>query len=85
MGLLPIFEREGIAVHLEAHPDDFIERNGRAVDLVRGINSPFVRYVYCALHTFHLGGIRQGPTGICGSVGLERQGFWTYYPDGSGH
>ena len=27
--LLPIFEREGIRLNLEAHPDDFIERNDR--------------------------------------------------------
>jgi myo-inositol catabolism protein IolH len=53
--LLPIFEREGITLHLEAHPDDFVERNEPAVDLVRGINSPQVRYLYCAPHTFHLG------------------------------
>ena len=53
--LLPIFEREGIMLHLEAHPDDFVERNEPAVDLVRGINSSFVRYLYCAPHTFHLG------------------------------
>jgi myo-inositol catabolism protein IolH len=54
--LLPILEREGISLNLEAHPDDFIELNGPAVDLVRGIDSPFVGYVYCAPHTFHLGG-----------------------------
>ena len=54
--LLPIFEREGIALNLEAHPDDFVERNGPAVDLVRGIASPMVGYVFCAPHTFHLGG-----------------------------
>jgi len=53
--LLPIFEREGITLHLEAHPDDFVERNTAAVDLVRGINSPSARYLYCAPHTFHLG------------------------------
>jgi myo-inositol catabolism protein IolH len=53
--LLPIFEREGLRLHLEAHPDDFVERNTGAVDLVRGINSPRVRYLYCAPHTFHLG------------------------------
>jgi myo-inositol catabolism protein IolH len=53
--LLPIFEREGIALNLEAHPDDFIERNEPAVDLVRAIDSPTVGYVYCAPHTFHLG------------------------------
>ena len=53
--LLPIFEREGITLHLEAHPDDFVEHNTPAVDLVRGINSSHVRYLYCAPHTFHLG------------------------------
>jgi myo-inositol catabolism protein IolH len=53
--LLPIFEREGIRLNLEAHPDDFIERNDEAVDLVRAIDSPIVGYVYCAPHTYHLG------------------------------
>ena len=42
--------------NLEAHPDDFIERTDAAVDLVRGIDSTLVRYVFCAPHTFHLGG-----------------------------
>jgi myo-inositol catabolism protein IolH len=54
--LLPIFEREGIGLNLEAHPDDFIELNGPAVDLVRAIDSPGVGYVFCAPHAFHLGG-----------------------------
>ncbi len=53
--LLPVFEREGIQLNLEAHPDDFIERNREAVDLVRGIDSAFVRYVYCVPHTYYLG------------------------------
>lgn len=53
--LLPIFEREGIALNLEPHPDDFIEDGFGAVDLVRGIDRPFVNYLYCAPHTFHLG------------------------------
>ena len=53
--LLPIFEREGIRLNLEAHPDDFIERNTEAVDLVRGIDSPSVGYVFCAPHTYYLG------------------------------
>jgi myo-inositol catabolism protein IolH len=53
--LLPIFERGGVTLHLEAHPDDFVEHNTPAVDLVRAINSSQVRYLYCAPHTFHLG------------------------------
>jgi myo-inositol catabolism protein IolH len=52
--LLPILEREGIALNLEAHPDDFCELNNPAVDLVRAINKPWVNYLYCAPHTFHL-------------------------------
>ncbi|MDE3722096.1 sugar phosphate isomerase/epimerase [Nocardiopsis sp. N85] len=58
--LLPIFEREGIALNLEAHPDDFCEENGPAVDLVRAINRPWVNYLYCAPHTFHLSGAEPG-------------------------
>jgi len=53
--LLPLFEREGIQLNLEAHPDDFIETNREAVDLVRGIDSDLVRYVFCAPHAFYLG------------------------------
>lgn len=53
--LLPIFEREGVQLNLEAHPDDFNERNDAAVDLVRAIDSPTVGYVYCVPHTYHLG------------------------------
>lgn len=54
--LLPVFEREGIALNLEAHPDDFCEENAPAVDLVRAVNQPWVNYLYCAPHTFHLAG-----------------------------
>jgi myo-inositol catabolism protein IolH len=54
--LLPILEREGIALRLEPHPDDFVEDGLIAADLVRGIDSPNVTYLYCAPHTFHMGG-----------------------------
>jgi len=54
--LLPVIEREGIALRLEPHPDDFVEDGLAAVDLVRGINSPNVSFLYCAPHTFHQGG-----------------------------
>lgn len=53
--LLPLVEREGITLALEPHPDDFIEDGHAAVDLVRGINSDHVRFLYCAPHTFHMG------------------------------
>ncbi|MFF5189092.1 sugar phosphate isomerase/epimerase family protein [Streptomyces sp. NPDC000345] len=54
--LLPLFEREGIALDLEAHPFDFCEENTPAVDLVRAVAKPWVNYLYCAPHSFHLSG-----------------------------
>ena len=54
--LLPIFEREGVRLVLEPHPDDFIENGIAGVDMVRGINSDLVTFLYCAPHTFHQGG-----------------------------
>ena len=54
--LLPIFEREGVQLRLEPHPDDFVEDGLTAVDMVRGINSPLVSFLYCTPHTFHQGG-----------------------------
>jgi len=54
--LLPIFEREGVRLVLEPHPDDFVEDGIAGVNLVRGINSPLVSFLYCAPHTFHQGG-----------------------------
>jgi myo-inositol catabolism protein IolH len=54
--LLPIFEREGVRLVLEPHPDDFVEDGIAGVNLVRGINSALVSFLYCAPHTFHQGG-----------------------------
>lgn len=54
--LLPIFEREGVRLVLEPHPDDFVEDGIAGVNLVRGINSPLVSFLYCTPHTFHQGG-----------------------------
>jgi myo-inositol catabolism protein IolH len=54
--LLPVFEREGVQLRLEPHPDDFVEDGLVAVDMIRGINSPGVSFLYCAPHTFHMGG-----------------------------
>jgi myo-inositol catabolism protein IolH len=52
--LIPHFERFGIALNLEAHPYDFSERNDDAVQIIRGINKPWVNYVFCSPHAFHL-------------------------------
>ncbi len=54
--LLPIIEKEGLALALEPHPDDFVEEGDAAVDLIRALGSSAVSYVYCAPHTFHMGG-----------------------------
>lgn len=54
--LLPIFEREGISLRLEPHPDHFVEHGITAVDMIRGISSPTVSFMYYAPHTFHHGG-----------------------------
>ncbi len=58
--LLPVFERESIQLRLEPHPDDFIEDGCAAIDMIRGINSPNVSFLYCAPHTFHMGGDMAG-------------------------
>jgi myo-inositol catabolism protein IolH len=52
--LAPVFERYGIALNLEAHPYDFSERNDDALQIIRGLNKPWVNYVFCAPHAFHL-------------------------------
>ena len=54
--LLPVFEREGVHLRLEPHPDDFVEDGLVAVDMVRGVDSEYVSFLYCAPHTFHQGG-----------------------------
>jgi myo-inositol catabolism protein IolH len=54
--LLPVFEKHGVALALEPHPDDFIEDGIAAVNMIKGINHPLVSFLYCAPHTFHQGG-----------------------------
>jgi myo-inositol catabolism protein IolH len=54
--LLPVFKREGLELRLEPHPDDFVEDGRAAVDLIRGIDNDLVSFLYCAPHTFHMGG-----------------------------
>jgi myo-inositol catabolism protein IolH len=50
--LLPIFEREGIRVDIQAHPYDFIENGYEAADLVKSLRSDYVTYLYAVPHTF---------------------------------
>lgn len=53
--LVPVFEREGVHVAIDPHPDDFVEEGLAALRVIRGINSPNVGMVYVASHTFHMG------------------------------
>jgi myo-inositol catabolism protein IolH len=53
--LVPIFEREGINLHIEPHPEDFVETLQPAVDMIRTVNSKRVKFLYCAPHTFYFG------------------------------
>ena len=39
---------------MEAHPHDFVELHDPAINLIRGVNKPWIGYEYCAPHTFHL-------------------------------
>jgi myo-inositol catabolism protein IolH len=54
--LLPVFERAGVQLRLEPHPDDFVEDGHEALSLIRGIDNDLVSFLYCAPHTFHQGG-----------------------------
>ena len=53
--LLPIFEREGLELILEPHPDDFIEDGVEAVEMIRGLNRDWIGFLYCTPHAFHQG------------------------------
>ena len=53
--LLPIFEREGLTLSVEPHPEDWIEQLQPAVDIVRNIGSKALKISYIALHTFYYG------------------------------
>ena len=53
---MPIFEREGIDVRIDPHPDDFVEDGLEALRIIRGVNSPNIGMVYVACHTYHMGG-----------------------------
>ncbi len=66
--LLPVFEREGIRLVLEPHPDDWEEDGKRAVDLIRGINSDLVSFLYCTPHTFHQGNDVDGILDMAGAL-----------------
>ena len=53
--LLPLFEREGLQLIIEPHPDDFVEDGIEAVNLLRGLNRDWIGFLYCTPHAFHQG------------------------------
>lgn len=51
--LIPIFEKEGIRLNLQAHPNDFIETNAEALQMIRALNRNWIKYVYSTAHAFY--------------------------------
>jgi myo-inositol catabolism protein IolH len=54
--VVPLLDRHGLTLAVEPHPYDFLEAGDEAADLVRGVRSDRLRYLYCAPHTFCMGG-----------------------------
>ena len=52
---MPVLEREGVTLHIEPHPEDWLETLQPAVDVIRMIASRNVKFLYCAPHTFYFG------------------------------
>jgi myo-inositol catabolism protein IolH len=65
--LLPIFEKEGIRVNIDPHPDDFVENGLAALRIIRGLDSDSVGFVYVGAHTFHYGNDAHGILTTAGS------------------
>lgn len=53
--LIPVLERHGVTLNIDPHPDDFVEDGLAAWQIIRGLNSRAVGFVYVASHTFHMG------------------------------
>ena len=54
--VLPALEAENVAISFEPHPVDFIEDSNPAVDFLKSLGSPRIGYLWCASHSFVLGG-----------------------------
>lgn len=50
--LIPVFEKEGIALNIQPHPYDFIERNDEAIRLIRAIDKDWFNLVFSTAHAF---------------------------------
>lgn len=65
--LLPTFEKEGLRINIDPHPDDFVEDGLEAIRIVRGLDSDRVGFVYVASHTFHYGNDAPGIISAAGA------------------
>lgn len=61
--LAPVFEKNGITLEIQPHPNDFIESNLAASRLIRSLDVDWVHQVWCSSHAFYMddghGDIRQ--------------------------
>lgn len=53
--LQPILEQAGVTLAFECHPGDFVEGSDQAVDFLRELGCPGIRYLFCAPHSFIMG------------------------------
>ncbi|MFZ2239835.1 MAG: sugar phosphate isomerase/epimerase [Gordonia amarae] len=53
--LLPLLESAGVTLNFDPHPDDFVEDGLAAWQILRGLDSAAVGFVYVGSHTFHYG------------------------------
>jgi myo-inositol catabolism protein IolH len=54
---LDSFLREkGVQIFIEPHPGDFVENGEQAAHILRGLRSDRFGYLFCAPHTYYLGG-----------------------------
>ncbi len=51
--LIPIFEKEGVKLNLQAHPYDFIETHEGTMDMIRALDRDWINLVYSTAHTFY--------------------------------
>ncbi|EUJ60909.1 sugar phosphate isomerase/epimerase family protein [Listeria fleischmannii] len=51
--LIPLFEKEGIKLNLQAHPNDFIETNIGAIRMIRALDKEWIKLVYSVAHAFY--------------------------------
>ena len=52
---MPVFEKEGVTLNMEPHPEDWCETLHPAIDMIKMIGSKNVKFLYCAPHTYYFG------------------------------